>query len=242
MEKPLDLPLETPVAPLVVTRQPPSRKESTDTDLSQPSRCPTIYFAESAQLTPSPSLTAAIQSVAEEMSVNLSEPSESGSVVHWGVVDTVLKRHGAGRRESLPQVMNRRSLRLTSDSLDSVKDCVGCEECAGICGHVEQFDDFETESPLEDNDSLEDEEHSADESDVDDMLAAWEAEDRSASPTKIVSEAVKRLREEKHEQEELWDVVTGLLASRGRQGSCDTTTTISSLETDMRSPTSTYSH
>ncbi|KAG8952757.1 hypothetical protein FRC04_003680 [Tulasnella sp. 424] len=243
MEKPLDLPLETPVAPLVVTRQPPSRKESINTVLSQPStRSNTIYFAESAQLTPSPSLTAAIQSVAEEMSVNLSEPSESGSQVHWDVVDTVLKRHGAGRRTSLPQVMNRRSLRLTSDSLDSVEDCVGCEECAGICGHVEQVDDFETESPLEDNDSLEEEEHSADESDIDDMLAAWEEEDRSASPTDVVSEAVRRLREEKHEQEQLWDVVTGLLASRGRQGSCDTTTTISSLETDLRSPTSTYSH
>lgn len=241
IEKPLDLPVQTYVAPLTVTRQPPTRKESTDTVASQPSRSNTVFFAEAAQLTPSPSLTAAIQSVTKEMSVNLSEPPESGSAVHWDVVDTVLKRHGAGRRTSLPQVMNRRSLRVTSDSFDSVEDCIGCEECAGVCGHIEQVEHFD--SPDEDDSSLEEDDHSADDSDLeDDLFAAWEEEDRIASPTKVVSEVVKRLREEKQHQEQLWDDVRDLLASRGRQGSCDTTTTTSCAETDLRSPSSTYSH
>ncbi|KAG8931635.1 hypothetical protein FRC01_001032 [Tulasnella sp. 417] len=239
IKKSLDLPVETYVAPLIVTRQPPRRKESADTVLSQPSRSNTVFFTEAAQLTPSPSLTAAIQSVTKEMSVDLSEPPESGSAVHWDVVDTVLKRHGAGRRTSLPLVMRRRSLRLTSDSLESVDDCIGCEECVGVCGHMEQVERCESESPYS---SLEEEEHSGDESDLDDLLAAWDEEDRTASPTKVVPEVVKRLREEKQEQEELWDVVRGMLASRGRQGSCDTTTTTSSLETDLRSPASNYSH
>ncbi|KAG8923238.1 hypothetical protein FRC00_006476 [Tulasnella sp. 408] len=235
IEKPLDLPVETYVAPLAVTRQPPSRKETTDTFVSQPSRPNTVFFAEAAQLTPSPSLTAAIQSVTKEMSVDLSEPPESGSAVHWDVVDTVLKRQGADRRKSLPRVMRRQSLRLTSESLDSVDDCIGCEECFGVCGHMEQVEHFD--SPAEDDSSLEEEEQSADDSDVDDLLAAWEEEDRMASPTKVVSEVVKRLREEKQHQDQLWDDVRGLLASRGRQGSCDTNT-----ETDLISPASNYSH
>ncbi|KAG9045029.1 hypothetical protein FS837_007163 [Tulasnella sp. UAMH 9824] len=234
IEKPLDLPVETYIAPLTVTRQPPSRKETTDTVVSQPSRNSTVFFAEAAQLTPSPSLTAAIHSVTKEMSVDLSEPPESGSAVHWDVVDTVLKR-GAERRKSIPRVMRRRSLRLTSESLDSVDDCIGCEECFGECGHMEQVEHFD--SPAEDDSSLEEEGQSADESDVDDLLAAWEEEDRIASPTKVVSEVVKRLREEKQHQDQLWDDVRGLLASRGRQGSCDTNT-----ETDLMSPASTYSH
>ncbi|KAG8980564.1 hypothetical protein FRB90_007636, partial [Tulasnella sp. 427] len=235
--------LETSVTPLNVTRQPPIRQGSTDTVCSQPSRSNTVFFAESAQLTPSPSLAAAIQSVTREMSVDLSEPSESGSAVHWDVVDTVLKRHGAGRRNSLPLVMKPQSLKLTSESLESVDCCIRGEEIAAVCGQVEHVDHFDHESLEEDEDSGdEDDYHSEIESEIDELLAAWEEEDRAASPTKAVSATVKRIRSEKRQQEQLWADVRGLLASRGRQGSCETTTTLSSLDTDAKSPTSTYSH